>query len=181
MSHTRIQASPQYSGEVIQRIKCAVEAVMETYKESMNAHDVANPKASPQKFVLEDPDRLSCMSVARIARDPDLTPEKAHTIWVEDRKSLGWSYKPVYSKDRRTHPFLVGYSSLPKKYRIRDRLYFSLVREMLSLVADTTSGSVSGQLATTHGKVLRVGKQLPIDSSYPSPHSNATRTVMSRR
>lgn len=58
------------------------------------------------------------------------TPEQSHEGWMRHKLAEGWSYGPVKDPDKRTHPCLVPYASLPPSQRVKDDLFVATVQAM---------------------------------------------------
>lgn len=59
--------------------------------------------------------------------NPSATPEQMHDSWCEAKLADGWMYGPVKDADKKQHPCLVGYPSLPKEQRFKDSLFSAIV------------------------------------------------------
>lgn len=121
--------------EMFDCIEDKANAFMQEYDTLISTPDRPDAKMVPQKFLPEEPSRKAHMSVRKILNDPEYSPEQAHAAWVENRTELGWSYKNVYSADKKTHPLVTSYDKVQKKYRVRDALYFSIVRKLADSIA----------------------------------------------
>lgn len=58
------------------------------------------------------------------------TPEDSHTNWLADKEKDGWVYGPVKDPEKKTHPCMVPYSSLPKDQQIKDYIFHAIVSAM---------------------------------------------------
>lgn len=56
------------------------------------------------------------------------SPEESHEAWLEHKKAGGWIYGPVKDAEARTHPCMVPYADLPTEQRLKDALFFGIVR-----------------------------------------------------
>lgn len=63
-------------------------------------------------------------------RNPDSTPEDLHNSWCEEKLANGWMYGEVKDAEKKTHPCLVGYTSLPKEQRFKDELFGAIVNAL---------------------------------------------------
>mgnify|MGYP001613377496 CR=1 FL=1 len=60
------------------------------------------------------------------------TPEQSHEAWLEEKREYGWKYGPVKNPDTKEHPCFVPYSELPKNQQMKDHIFTSVVRAVLS-------------------------------------------------
>lgn len=61
-------------------------------------------------------------------QNPDVTPEEQHNSWMKDKIREGWVYGPQKDPDKKTHPCLLEYGSLPAEQRLKDELFLAVVR-----------------------------------------------------
>jgi len=59
--------------------------------------------------------------------NPDATSEDQHKTWMKDKYLDGWKYGPNKDPEKKEHPCLVAYNTLPKEQRIKDALFQSVV------------------------------------------------------
>jgi hypothetical protein len=55
-------------------------------------------------------------------------PEQAHESWLADKKRTGWKHGPVKDAVKKTHPCIVPYAELPADQKIKDAIFFGIVR-----------------------------------------------------
>jgi len=55
-------------------------------------------------------------------------PKSLHESWYEVKKAQGWVYGEVKDPDKKTHPCMVPYSELPEEQRMKDDLFFAIVK-----------------------------------------------------
>lgn len=53
--------------------------------------------------------------------------EAQHNSWMEQKLRAGWTYGVAKDPERRTHPCLLPYASLPPEQRRKDRLFRAVV------------------------------------------------------
>ena len=56
-------------------------------------------------------------------KNPDLGPKDQHDAWRVDKTAEGWVYGRVKDPEKKTHPCLVSYESLPENQKIKDQVF----------------------------------------------------------
>ena len=59
--------------------------------------------------------------------NPNATPEDIHNNWMKDKSADGWVYGEVKDAEKKTHPCMVPYHSLPQEQRVKDALLKTVV------------------------------------------------------
>lgn len=62
------------------------------------------------------------------------TPEGLHESWCDFKEEDGWVYGEVKDADAKTHPCLVPYDQLPAEQRVKDELFFQIVRALEHMI-----------------------------------------------
>lgn len=65
-------------------------------------------------------------------------PEQSHESWLAEKVADGWNYGPAKDTKAKLHPCMVPYSELPEEQRIKDRIFFAVVR---AIVGDEIEGA----------------------------------------
>lgn len=60
-------------------------------------------------------------------------PEDSHASWMEAKLKDGWTWGEVKDPEKKRHPCLVPYTSLPLEQRLKDHLFFNTVTTLLAL------------------------------------------------
>jgi hypothetical protein len=55
-------------------------------------------------------------------------PEESHEGWLAEKKATGWKYGPVKNPETKEHPCYVPYGELPADQRLKDAIFFAIVR-----------------------------------------------------
>jgi len=63
-------------------------------------------------------------------KNPDLTPEQSHELWLEVKRADGWKYGAVKDVDKREHPCYLPYDQLPAEQRVKDYLFKAVVKQL---------------------------------------------------
>lgn len=63
--------------------------------------------------------------------NPNAEPADQHQNWVEGKAADGWTYGPVKDVDKKTHPCMLPYESLPQEQKIKDHLFRAVVLSMV--------------------------------------------------
>jgi len=69
-------------------------------------------------------------------KNPNLTPKEQHEIWMEHKVKEGWVNGSVKNAEAKTHPCIVKYSWLPKEQRLKDILFGTIVKSLISQKPD---------------------------------------------
>lgn len=78
--------------------------------------------------------RDSCIKgVENVVENPELTPKASHDSWLKCKQSDGWSYGKVKDPEKKEHPCMVPYESLPKHQQAKDHLFIHVVKTSLGL------------------------------------------------
>ena len=74
--------------------------------------------------------REATAGVREVMRNPDLTAEQSHELWVIRMRADGWTYGDVKDPGRKTHPTLLPFGELPTEQQLKDRLFIAIVRAL---------------------------------------------------
>lgn len=64
--------------------------------------------------------------------NPSAGPEASHENWMKEKLASGWKYGPEKDQDKKEHPCMVPFSSLPLAQQIKDHLFRAVVHAMLN-------------------------------------------------
>lgn len=56
------------------------------------------------------------------------TPEESHISWQKEKEKTGWVYGRTKDTEKKIHPCMLPYHRLPKEQRIKDALFFAVVK-----------------------------------------------------
>ena len=62
------------------------------------------------------------------------SPEAMHDNWMEQKIADGWMYGPVKNAEKKQHPCMVGYPSLPEAQKRKDAIFRETVMAALGAV-----------------------------------------------
>lgn len=65
--------------------------------------------------------------------DKNPNPRASHESWLAHKLAEGWSWGPVKSEERKTHPCMVPYDDLSSEQRAKDVLFVAVVQSALNL------------------------------------------------
>jgi DNA-binding transcriptional MerR regulator len=68
--------------------------------------------------------------VQEVIRDPELTAERHHQLWVDRMRADGWTLGEIKDASRKTHPTMVPFGDLPAEQQLKDRLFIAIVRAL---------------------------------------------------
>jgi len=75
--------------------------------------------------------RESCIAgVVTHLNNPNMTPEQSHISWLNHKKERGWCWGPVKNEEKRQHPCMMEYDSLPEDQRVKDYLFATVVHQL---------------------------------------------------
>ncbi len=60
-----------------------------------------------------------------------LTPAEGHAAWMEHKIANGWVYGEEKDEEKKTHPCLVSYESLPVAQQAKDMLFHTVIAGMV--------------------------------------------------
>ena len=81
----------------------------------------------------EAPDYQAKQAIAgvqEVIRNPELTAEQSHELWVTRMRADGWTYGEVKDPAQKTHPTLLPFGQLPAEQQLKDRLFIAIVRAL---------------------------------------------------
>jgi DNA-binding transcriptional MerR regulator len=68
--------------------------------------------------------------VQEVIRNPGLTAEESHELWVDRMRDDGWVYGKTKDPVRKTHPTFLPWDDLPAEQQLKDRLFIAIVRAL---------------------------------------------------
>lgn len=74
--------------------------------------------------------REATAGVREVMRNPELTAEQSHQLWMDRMQADGWTYGEVKDPDRKTHPTMLPFGELPAEQQLKDRLFIAIVRAL---------------------------------------------------
>ena len=74
--------------------------------------------------------REAVAGVREVLRNPGLTAEQSHELWMDRMRADGWTYGEVKDPARKTHPTLLPFGELPPEQQLKDRLFIAVVRAL---------------------------------------------------
>lgn len=60
--------------------------------------------------------------------NPNSSPSDAHNNWMKFKIADGWSYGEIKNTEKKTHPCLIPYESLPKAEQVKDYIFMTIVK-----------------------------------------------------
>ena len=70
--------------------------------------------------------------VRAIADHPNITPEELHQAWREHKIANGWTWGETKDVEKKCHPNLLPFEELPPEQQLKDKLFGSIVRTLLT-------------------------------------------------
>lgn len=61
------------------------------------------------------------------------SPQQLHENWLKFKEVEGWTYGPVKDFDTKKHPCMLPYSQLPLEQKIKDYIFFSIVKACIAV------------------------------------------------
>lgn len=72
--------------------------------------------------------------VVNISNGRVSTPKDSHDSWLEQKAKEGWVYGVAKDPELKQHPCIVPYHQLPADQRMKDHLFFAIVRTLRSMI-----------------------------------------------
>lgn len=66
--------------------------------------------------------------------NPEADADATHVAWMNDKIDAGWKYGPVKDADKREHPCIADFKSLPQEQQAKDILFKSIVHALKDLL-----------------------------------------------
>lgn len=60
------------------------------------------------------------------------TSRESHESWLATKAADGWTYGPVKDADAKRHPCMVEYDDLDPQHRVKDAIFVSVVKAILT-------------------------------------------------
>jgi hypothetical protein len=64
---------------------------------------------------------------------PEAGPEASHANWLAKKERDGWFYGPVKDAEKKTHPCIVSFESLPHEQRAKDYIFRAVVHALAAI------------------------------------------------
>jgi len=64
-------------------------------------------------------------------------PEESHASWMKEKLATGWKYGSVKDAKQKEHPCIMAYSELPPEQKIKDHLFVTTAKALLSAYENT--------------------------------------------
>lgn len=65
-----------------------------------------------------------------ITSEVEVSPPMNHMHWMNHKFNDGWVYGEIEDKDKKTHPCLLPYNTLPPEQRLKDEIYLTIVKQL---------------------------------------------------
>lgn len=70
------------------------------------------------------------LGVAFHLNNPHVGPEESHESWMKEKLDDGWRYGEKKDPERKTHPCLVPFASLPREHQWKDIIFRAVVHAL---------------------------------------------------
>ncbi|MCL5026711.1 MAG: RyR domain-containing protein [Chloroflexi bacterium] len=77
--------------------------------------------------------RSNRTGVEFVQNHPDAGPSAQHDLWIATRLADGWACGPIKDKEKKTHPDLVPFESLPASEQAKDACFLLAAKLALRL------------------------------------------------
>ena len=71
--------------------------------------------------------------VAGIASGKITKHSESHDSWLAQKEEEGWVYGAVKDPVQKIHPCMVSYNELPQEQKIKDAMFFAVVKAVLGI------------------------------------------------
>jgi hypothetical protein len=78
------------------------------------------------------------VGVEAICKNPNISPEESHDVWMATKKADGWVYGETKNKEEKTHPSIVPYAELSAAEKYKDHLVKAIVLSYVNFMDPTT-------------------------------------------
>lgn len=95
-------------------------------------HSIGDASQLPWEEAPDWQKESALKGVLFIIENPTSGPEQSHESWLKEKEATGWKYGPVKNPETKEHPCFVPYNELPFEQRVKDAIFQSVVRAMLS-------------------------------------------------
>jgi hypothetical protein len=92
-------------------------------------------KLNNEEHITDDWENLSDASknliyenIDKVLKNPDITPEQEHKIWMDYKLRNNWTYGVKKDPLRKTHPCLVDYKDLNFYQKLKDILVIEIIK-----------------------------------------------------
>jgi hypothetical protein len=110
-----------------------IDTVVEAYGNAAGGGIGPSTIPNPAAFDQAPTDRREIIiaGVRKVLDTPTLTPEQAHTHWLELMKAKGWTRAPRTDVGRKQHALLVPYNELAPADQIKSVFFIATVRGLM--------------------------------------------------
>ena len=109
-----------------------VERIARTAHEVNRAYCVGLGDDSQEPWEEASEEKQDSVKVGVIAKlQSPLTPAEGHAAWMKHQIANGWVYGEEKDAEKKTHPALVSYESLPMAQRAKDMLFHTVIAGMV--------------------------------------------------
>jgi hypothetical protein len=107
-----------------------IDTVVDAYGSgAVGPGTIPDPNAFDQ--APQDRREIIIAGVRKVLDTPNLTPEQAHTHWLELMKAKGWTRGPKTDVGRKQHALLVPYNELSQADQIKSVFFIATVRGLM--------------------------------------------------
>jgi hypothetical protein len=72
-------------------------------------------------------------------KDKYVSAQDSHDRWMESKLREGWTYGPIKDPEKKQHPDLLPFDSLPKDQQAKDHIFLHTVRGLYHFVSGYVS------------------------------------------
>lgn len=114
-----------HADEVVRRIAQVAHEANRAYCDSIGDTTASAWVDAPQWQIDSEMDGVVAVLSGKVT-----SPEESHRNWLEEKTRAGWGYGPVKDPALKQHPCYVPYEQLPANQRMKDTLFFAIVRAL---------------------------------------------------
>lgn len=93
-------------------------------------NDMGIPVSEPWETLDHETRESAVTGVEDILNGTVITPVQSHENWMKFKADHGWVFGIIKDDVRKQHPCMVPYEELPADQKIKDALFFAIVRAL---------------------------------------------------
>ena len=136
----------------VEEVARAVYEVHAAYAPSIGEKYDAWEEAPPWKL------RPLLVNVARLIRNPAITPELLHELWMAEKAHDGWRFGPEKDAEAKTHPLMVPWGQVPEHQRMKDVILWNVVATLRPVADIGGTGTPTGDTERASNSGPAVGQ-----------------------
>lgn len=88
----------------------------------------------PWEATTEESREIAKQGVRLVVANPHITAEMIHRAWVSLKAENGWTFGEEKDEENKTHPYMVEFSKLPQRQKLKDCIFVESIKAALEVV-----------------------------------------------